>query len=990
MHRSVSHTTRALAATLAITVATSPALAAVHVVTVQADGTFLPKYLTIAKGDTVEWRRLGRTDAVARLSTTGLTSGGAPYAASIDTTAVCSDYHPDDPLYVSHSPTNPYRQPYEGTNVNEPTGPGRRGVSGIWALGPEGGEVSKLELPSAEADVIHAGLLGSDSCTLLTDLTHGHDVAIADDPTTPLLVEAWMTYSYADNMISSGDTVATPVPNPVTDPAGVQHRLCVAFAAACDATYTHCVAVEPDPAKPATLPPGTYLNGLMTSTYDNPDVTGVVLRFNWKDLQYDNGGVVTERWQHLDRELDRAIAHGKLVTFDVRAGMFGTPDWIFSDYLRNDPVSQDDTHAASWCAAPGPCAFAPGAAPPDAGQVQDLTFLDHYEETPPGDGCGSPVRIGAPGDVHYRALYKEFISRLAAHVATDSRWWQAVAHVKVSGANLRTSEAELPHHCDDDYTNTGDHQVDPKVPWLNPTGDRVLDVFKTLDGTLHKTVACVCNPKVWFDTGYVPQSLYDYYAEVEQQIVASFFGEKSLGYQLIQAGFPRANADGGTGSFDGDDLYQEALVDATAPPTSIPFRCGNGVINAGEACDDGNLDETDGCRSDCTPTYLTNTGFDALDVCAIPSVDATTLLPEVFENRPVGAEEYCSSDTSSNPAAAHVFLSLDPLARDLAYPDIAAYPDSTNSATRYPGSSAQAEEVLDEAGNGRFASGTTPPAVGYADRVAGKLFVPQHSGIQPFPQERFVLGYAGTSTPSGCAQQLLKLPAPAALVATVGAWVAGFPMAPTAISTGLNDPLRAGCPNEWIVDQGKDRDLQSAPPAGAIPILYPPQLTGFQTTNKVRSIAHVESTLFNLVYNSNAVFIELYEDAIWQIGRTRGTGPGAVALDDPGAPVRLATVYAAYTACDPAVSCYSKNLSQWAEELHLRRAKAASLWATYRGTTYPGLQHPFPTTYRQTFTNTTGVLQQYPYINPSRCLPGLVNFPVGAGPSALGLIRVRP
>jgi hypothetical protein len=128
--------------------------------------------------------------------------------------------------------------------------------------------------------------------------------------------------------------------------------------------------------------------------------------------------------------------------------------------------------------------------------------VDHYDEEPPGQGCGSPVRIGAPGDPHYRALYKDFMAKLAAHLASDTRWFQAVAHVKVSGANLRSSEAELPHHCDDLYTNTADHQADPKGPdYENEYGDRLLDVFKTLDGDERTTAECACNTQIWYDQG---------------------------------------------------------------------------------------------------------------------------------------------------------------------------------------------------------------------------------------------------------------------------------------------------------------------------------------------------------------------------------------------------------------------------------------------------------------------------------------------------------
>ena len=39
-------------------------------------------------------------------------------------------------------------------------------------------------------------------------------------------------------------------------------------------------------------------------------------------------------------------------------------------------------------------------------------------------------------------------------------------------------------------------------------------------------------------------------------------------------------------------------VDAGPPP---PPKCGNGVVETGEACDDGNLVDGDGCSAHCGP-----------------------------------------------------------------------------------------------------------------------------------------------------------------------------------------------------------------------------------------------------------------------------------------------------------------------------------------------------------------------------------------------------
>jgi cysteine-rich repeat protein len=41
----------------------------------------------------------------------------------------------------------------------------------------------------------------------------------------------------------------------------------------------------------------------------------------------------------------------------------------------------------------------------------------------------------------------------------------------------------------------------------------------------------------------------------------------------------------------------------TATPTPVPF-CGDGTLDAGETCDDGNTFDGDGCESDCTPTTV--------------------------------------------------------------------------------------------------------------------------------------------------------------------------------------------------------------------------------------------------------------------------------------------------------------------------------------------------------------------------------------------------
>ena len=903
-----------------------PRIPSMHWISVLPDGTFSPKHLEIRAGDSVRWSGLGRTDSLAQVRT---------LSGPVNTTDVCFASNATDPAYA-----NPYRRAFAPVG-NEFTGPPRHGAAGIWALSTYGGDGSLVEIPSAQAEAITPGITAADGCAALDHPEN--DRLLYEDPLRPDVATGLVQHRYVLGDFNNGEDGS--IDGNATDPAGAARVLCHVDTKRCNANGGGCRKMAPDPAVPATIPPGVVYNGLLDSTYANPDVTGVVLRFNWRDLQYDDNGTIRERWEHLDRELERAIANGKMVVLDLRAGMFGTPDWIFTDYLVSD-----SGHAAPWCVN-GNCAFVSAHA--SAGHVQGIDFVDYYD-TPPGRGCGSTLRIGAPGDAHYRALFKDFMARLAAHVASDSRWFQTVAHVKVSGANLRSSEAELPHHCDDRYTNTADHQEDPKTHYFNDAGDRVLDVFKTLDGDERTTAECACNTQIWYDHGYTPQQIYDYYAEVENQILVSFFGRKSIVYDLLQDGFPRVDASLG-GGFRGDHLYREVLQ-----PSSV---------------------FTD---------VLVNSGYESEDACAVPSVDPFTNLARLFEDRINGATEYCSQDLAAWPQGGsdHVFLGLEPLLPDATFPSMAAYAD--DSGTRFPRGSAQSEMILDQGGNGRFGDPTSP---GHMDRITGKLFVPQHNGLQPLAQERVDIGYT-TVASEACVQQRARIN-----IAPLGLppeYVADFPILGTDQVSTL--ATRKGCPNEWIVNQGSDQDVVTftlPPPAPPIQIriVFPPQLTGFQTSNKVRNQFHVESALFNLVYNTNAVYIELYEDAIWRIAVTRGSGPLAAPLDDLADPKRTPN-----NVCDQFGSaansdlCYSKNLYQWSEELHRRRSTAATLWANLGGISYPALAEPYAGLYIAEFANTSGKAQTYSYISPMRCDPALVDLgdPGNGLPSALGTIKVLP
>jgi plastocyanin len=258
---------------------------------------------------------------------------------------------------------------------------------------------------------------------------------------------------------------------------------------------------------------------VLDATWSNPDLTGVILRLNWSDIQVvdDLTGEIEFHWDDLDREMNRAVESGKLFTLDVRAGKGGTPDWIFDTY--EGP------------AGPGP--------------VSPLGFKDWgSERAPPGNDCGFTMVLGSPVDPSYRELYTAMLDALAAHVASDSRWFQALAHVKLSGANFISSEARLPNRCYD-----GD-------------GDGVLDIITDPRG---QTDRCLCNSRTWAqaEPEYTPAGLYEYYRVVGNTVFNAFFQRKSLGYQLIQAGFPRVES---ATNFEGDALQDQNGNDLLSPP----------------------------------------------------------------------------------------------------------------------------------------------------------------------------------------------------------------------------------------------------------------------------------------------------------------------------------------------------------------------------------------------------------------------------------------
>lgn len=379
-------------------------------VTVNADGTFSPNPVNIQVGQKIQWVNLAKTDSIVQIGD-------------------ISQFPNSDPCGIND---NDLDHAFAATDPNEFTGPTRKAVSGIFALGPnEPGLVQNLATEIC-------------ACERL------------DEPCDPLEVNSQDGNSY---------------------------KLC--------------------PGEGAIL-------GTLDATWTNPDLIGVIIRINWSDIQIDNQGEIEFHWDDLDREMNKAVTNGKLFTLDVRAGKDGTPTWIFNNYAG--------------LAGPGP--------------VTPLILKDWASEgSPPRNNCGFDFALGSPMATNYRDLYVAMINAMAAHVASDSRWFQALAHMKISGANLLSSEARLPKRC---------YDGEP---------DGVLDTIGQDD--------CLCNSKIWADANYTPDGLYEYYRVVSNALYNAFYQRKSMGLQLIQAGFPRVES---MTNFEGDSLQDQQGNNLLEPP----------------------------------------------------------------------------------------------------------------------------------------------------------------------------------------------------------------------------------------------------------------------------------------------------------------------------------------------------------------------------------------------------------------------------------------
>lgn len=240
------------------------------------------------------------------------------------------------------------------------------------------------------------------------------------------------------------------------------------------------LAVGCGSAPPVVIGPTDYVGGIFAlgpaegdtgyvhqSLWEDPAISGAFIRLPWDEVQTGPGTNVWDLdFSRLDHELDAAVAHGKHVSIAFSAGKDGTPEWLFTQ----------------------------------AG-VQGYDFQDGGSQLEEGK-CGAKMKLGNPTDPAYQEAYFDLIQKVGEHVRTRQDWFDAVAYVKISGANLYTFEFRLPNRCEP---------------------------------------GCVCNSQVWSEAGYTPEGIYDFFTKQMAVWQAALPG-KPMVYALIQDGLPDSNA----------------------------------------------------------------------------------------------------------------------------------------------------------------------------------------------------------------------------------------------------------------------------------------------------------------------------------------------------------------------------------------------------------------------------------------------------------------
>lgn len=391
----------------------------------------------------------------------------------------------------------------------------------VWSF--QGSRYVQSIVPVAEPS---ADAAAEDACTdyLPFDL---------DDPnefTGPALRAVSGLFSRADDeqgLLAPGEIGACQDAGPCTPQPGEDFcsgdKLGGQVTIAAGACYGPGLVCEPEPGEDTCVvphrEPGNYFYTNHHSTWAEPGVVGVLLVFDWRDLEPTRGGYV---WDDLDRTVQDAVDHGKTFSIAVKADATrtGIPDWLF------EPE-------------------------PEGMGLAELIFHDAYGR---GESCVTAWKhdrhTAHPLDYRFRARYIGVLAATAEHLRERNAHYRALAYVKPSGANLQSPENHLPQGCLQAESGVSDEacacvEANYEAMGLQAAVEHCSESF---DGEL----ACcgLCNDAIWETalyysgpedvTGatYTGEALIEFYRE-QTAALAEAFPDKSMTYALIQDGFPK-------------------------------------------------------------------------------------------------------------------------------------------------------------------------------------------------------------------------------------------------------------------------------------------------------------------------------------------------------------------------------------------------------------------------------------------------------------------
>jgi hypothetical protein len=150
--------------------------------------------------------------------------------------------------------------------------------------------------------------------------------------------------------------------------------------------------------------------GDLNKLLENPDIVGVSLHYEWKNLEPAEGQY---HWEELDRQIQEAAGKGKKVMIRIHTGIFA-PDWI----------------------------YAKGA--------KSIKFVDRnplHDEAHRGNRAtfSKELTVPIPWDEVFLSSWTSFVKVLGQRYGSNP----TLAIVHITGGNTRSAELMLPHRPED-------------------------------------------------------------------------------------------------------------------------------------------------------------------------------------------------------------------------------------------------------------------------------------------------------------------------------------------------------------------------------------------------------------------------------------------------------------------------------------------------------------------------------------------------------------